>query len=82
MLARMQEDSDIFIINHDGILGYTAELKAMGFQKIVVDESTILKNYRGAGTKSGSASVSPKYRRRLAGSVIKAGSITRPSAAS
>lgn len=47
ILEKMREDADVFVINHDGVRVYEEELSAMNFEKIVVDESTILKGFRG-----------------------------------
>jgi SNF2 family DNA or RNA helicase len=47
ILKKMEEPSDIFIINHEGVIGFEEELIAMNFQKVIVDESTILKGFHG-----------------------------------
>lgn len=39
--------ADIYIINHDGIRIFEEELIQKRFSKVVVDESTILKNFHG-----------------------------------
>lgn len=38
-------DADLFVINHDGLIVFEDELIAHGFDKVVVDESTILKGH-------------------------------------
>lgn len=43
--ARMQEDHDLYIINHDGVRLFEKELIEMNFEKVVIDESTVLKNF-------------------------------------
>ena len=43
----LSEHADIYIINHDGLRVFEKELAAMNFQQVVVDESTILKGFRG-----------------------------------
>src|SRR5688572_10547502 len=53
VLRLMQSDADIFIINLEGCKVYLRELVEMGFEKVVVDESTILKSYRGDFAKRG-----------------------------
>jgi hypothetical protein len=45
--SKMQEPADIYVINHDGLRVYEEQLTAMNFEKVVVDESTILKGFRG-----------------------------------
>lgn len=47
LLKLLDEPADFYVINHDGVRLLTKELAAKGFQKVVVDESTILKTYRG-----------------------------------
>jgi len=44
----LREPADIFVINHDGVRVFEEELAKVGFQKVVVDESTILKGYKGS----------------------------------
>lgn len=46
IIEKMQEDSDIFLINHDGLRVYEEELSKMNFEKVVVDESTVLKSFK------------------------------------
>lgn len=43
----LSEPADIYVINHDGVRVYEKELAEMNFEKVVVDESTILKGFRG-----------------------------------
>lgn len=38
---------DAYVINHDGVRVYEKELTEYGFEKVVVDESTILKGFHG-----------------------------------
>lgn len=47
ILDRLKEPADVFLINHDGARIFQDELAEMNFDKIVVDESTILKGFRG-----------------------------------
>lgn len=54
ILERMKEPADAYVINHEGIRLFEKDLTAMNFKKIVIDESTILKNHRSSG-KSGTA---------------------------
>lgn len=53
LLGILDDPADIYIINHDGIMVLEEELAAKKFQKVVVDESTILKSYHGDYTRSG-----------------------------
>jgi SNF2 family DNA or RNA helicase len=52
----MESDADVFLINHDGVRVYEEDLVAMNFEKVIVDESTILKSFRSErkGVKGGS----------------------------
>ena len=43
----LQEDCDAYLINHDGLFVLENELCEKKFQKIIVDESTILKGFHG-----------------------------------
>lgn len=47
LLEKLNEPADIYIINHDGVRVLEEELAAKRFEKVVVDESTILKGYKG-----------------------------------
>lgn len=47
ILDRLNEPADVYLINHDGVRVFQEELAAAQFDKIVVDESTILKGFRG-----------------------------------
>src|SRR5690606_552365 len=47
ILDRLKEPADVFLINHDGARIFQDELAEMNFDKVVVDESTILKGFRG-----------------------------------
>lgn len=42
---RLSEQHDLYIINHDGVRLFEEELKAKNFEKVVIDESTVLKNF-------------------------------------
>ena len=42
---------DAFVINHEGVTGFEKELTEMNFQKVVIDESTILKGFKGMSKK-------------------------------
>lgn len=46
-------DADLYIINHEGVLVLEEELCAKNFQKVIIDESTILKSYHGDFTRDG-----------------------------
>ena len=51
ILAKLEEDADIYVINHEGVKGFEAELIAKKFDKVVVDECTILKSFTGLHSK-------------------------------
>lgn len=51
ILERMKEPADAYVINHEGIRLFEKELTQLNFKKIVIDESTILKNHRSSGKK-------------------------------
>lgn len=53
LLEILNDPADIYIINHDGVFVLEDELTAMKFDKVVVDESTILKSYHGDFTRTG-----------------------------
>lgn len=53
MLKLLEEPADIYVANHDTAFVLEEELTAKQFQKVVVDESTILKSYHGDFTKKG-----------------------------
>lgn len=53
ILKMLDEPADIYIINHDGVMVYEEALAEKRFQKVVVDESTILKSYHGEFTQKG-----------------------------
>lgn len=53
LAAMLDEPADIYIINHEGILVLEEELAAKNFQKVVIDESTILKSFRSEGQRTG-----------------------------
>jgi len=55
ILKKLEEDADVYLINHDGIRVYEDELAEKGFEKIVVDESTILKSFRSEKAQKGGA---------------------------
>lgn len=47
ILELINTPADLYIINHDGLRLFEAELAAKRFKKVVVDESTILKGFHG-----------------------------------
>lgn len=47
LAALLDTDADIFVINHDGVRVLEDELVAKNFEKVVIDESTILKGFKG-----------------------------------
>ena len=48
IMEKLNDDSyDAYVINHDGLRIYEKELRQYGFDKVVVDESTILKGFHG-----------------------------------
>ena len=47
ILKLLEEPADIYIINHDGVKIYEEALAAKRFDKVIVDESTVLKSFRG-----------------------------------
>lgn len=51
--ALLDEPADLYVINHDGVRLLKDDLIKKRFQKVVVDESTILKSYRGMRGKKG-----------------------------
>jgi len=55
ILKALEEPADVYIINHDGLRVYEEELCKKQFDKVVIDESTILKSYKGDFTRSGGA---------------------------
>lgn len=55
ILKALEEPADVYIINHDGLRVYEEELCSKNFDKVVIDESTILKSYKGSFTRSGGA---------------------------
>lgn len=55
ILRALEESADVYIINHDGLRVYEEELYKKRFDKVVIDESTILKSYKGDFTRSGGA---------------------------
>ena len=44
-------DADIFVMNHEGVHNLVEELAAHKFEKVVVDESTILKSFKGVNPR-------------------------------
>jgi len=48
----LDEPADVYIINHDGVRIYEKELAEKQFQKVVIDESTILKSFRSEYAKA------------------------------
>lgn len=55
LLEKLNEPADIYITNHDTVRVLQKELAEKRFEKVVVDESTILKSYRGDFAKKGGA---------------------------
>lgn len=47
--------ADLYVINHDGVKLFEQELSEKNFQFVVIDESTILKSFRGARSQKGGA---------------------------
>lgn len=48
IMETLNDDTyDVYVINHDGVRIYEKELIEYGFDKVVVDESTILKGFHG-----------------------------------
>ena len=54
-LELLNSEGDAYLINHEGVLAFKDALVEKKFNKIIVDESTILKGYRGSygGRKTG-----------------------------
>lgn len=53
LIALLNTPADIYIINHDGVRVLEEELIDKKFEKVVIDESTILKGYLGDRFGSG-----------------------------
>ena len=53
MLKLLEEEADLYITNHETVMALEEELAAKKFEKVVVDESTILKSYHGDHTRTG-----------------------------
>jgi SNF2 family DNA or RNA helicase len=51
ILDALEDDADVYLINHDGVRVYEKELAAKNFDKVVLDESTILKSFKGAKSR-------------------------------
>ena len=47
ILEKLNEEADLYVINHEGVKVFMEELAAKKFEKVVVDESTILKSFTG-----------------------------------
>lgn len=47
ILEKLDEEADLYVINHEGVKVFMEELAAKKFEKVVVDESTILKSFTG-----------------------------------
>lgn len=47
IIEMLNEPADAYVINHDGVRIFEEALAAHQFQKVVIDESTILKNFHG-----------------------------------
>lgn len=56
ILKLLEDDADVYLINHDGVKVYEDALVEKRFEKVIVDESTVLKSFRGLreGMKGGS----------------------------
>jgi SNF2 family DNA or RNA helicase len=55
ILDRLNEPADAYVINHEGIRLFENELAEKKFMKVIIDESTILKNFRGENARTGTA---------------------------
>ena len=53
ILKKLEEDADLYIINHEGVRVFKEALKEKNFEKVVVDESTILKSFQGRFARKG-----------------------------
>lgn len=49
----LDEEADVYVINHEGVPGLEEELVKKEFEKVVVDESTVLQGFHGERAKSG-----------------------------
>lgn len=49
LLELLNTPADVYIINHDGVRVLEEELCKKEFEKVVIDESTILKGFKGTG---------------------------------
>jgi SNF2 family DNA or RNA helicase len=47
ILAMLEDPADVYVINHEGVRVFEDALVAKQFQKVVIDESTVLKCFRG-----------------------------------
>lgn len=47
IIELLNSPADAYVINHDGLRLFEAELTEKRFSKVVIDESTILKNFHG-----------------------------------
>lgn len=47
ILRRLNDPADLYLINHDGVRLFEDQLAEKKFEKVVVDESTILKGFHG-----------------------------------
>jgi SNF2 family DNA or RNA helicase len=56
ILALLEEEADVYLINHEAVKIYEKELCAKRFEKVIIDESTVLKSFRSdrEGVKGGS----------------------------
>lgn len=46
-LEQLNDPADAYVINHEGIIQFEEELKSVQWEKIILDESTILKGFKG-----------------------------------
>lgn len=51
--ALLEEEADVYLINHEGVPVLEEELVAKEFDKVVVDESTVLQGFHGERAQSG-----------------------------
>lgn len=59
--ALLEDEADIYLINHEGVRIYQKELAAKGFQSVVIDESTVMKSYRSDRSKGGAFAKAVAY---------------------
>jgi len=56
IMALLNEEADVYLINHEGVKIYKDALAEKRFEKVIVDESTVLKSFHSLreGAKGGS----------------------------